>query len=172
MFDDRERHACVCRDNSGGRHHQAEADCVEYPVHGRHPRIGRFSRLNDFAVTPTDLIIHANGLRIGDNCHAFRSTKEICAMSTAKREPMLDYTVSAEMVQGLIDCAVRCGVPRARLARTIQQPPGSKTASTPPARYSAEHIFAFWERVVELSGDPRSEERRVGKECRSRRPEY
>jgi AraC-like DNA-binding protein len=67
---------------------------------------------------------------------------------------MLDYTVSAEMVQGLIDCAVRCGVPRGRLARAIQQPPGSKSASRPPARYSAEHIFALWERVVELSGDP------------------
>jgi len=67
---------------------------------------------------------------------------------------MLDYTVSAEMVQGLIDCAVRCGVPRARLALIVQQPPGSKSAPTPPARYAAEHVFAFWERVVELSGDP------------------
>lgn len=67
-------------------------------------------------------------------------------MPTLQQTSTLDYTVSAEMVQGLIDCAVRCGVPRASLAGMIQQPHGSKSASMPPAHYAAQHVFALWER--------------------------
>jgi hypothetical protein len=57
------------------------------------------------------------------------------------------------MVQGLIECAVRCGVPRSGIANLVHQSRGSKSASMPPARYAAQHVFALWERLVQVSGD-------------------
>jgi AraC-like DNA-binding protein len=75
-------------------------------------------------------------------------------MPPRQQASTLDYTVSAEMVQGLIDCAVRCGVAKTGIASLLRQPGGSKSASMPPARYSAQFLFALWERFVHLSGDP------------------
>jgi len=67
--------------------------------------------------------------------------------------PSLGVTVSADLISGLIDCAARCGVPRARLADMIKPHASAKPASTPPARYSGEHVLKLWDRIVRETGD-------------------
>jgi AraC-like DNA-binding protein len=64
------------------------------------------------------------------------------------------FTVSAELVRGLIDCAERCGIPRFRLADLIDEEAVAKSSLAAPARYAGEHIFKVWDRVNRLSGDP------------------
>jgi AraC-like DNA-binding protein len=66
----------------------------------------------------------------------------------------LGFTVSADLISGLIDCAVQCGVPRTRLADMIKQHESAKPVSAPPARYSGDHILKLWDRIVRETGDP------------------
>ena len=66
--------------------------------------------------------------------------------------PSLGVTVSADLISGLIDCAARCGVPRARLKDMIK-PHASAKPSTPPARYSGEHVLKLWDRIVRETDD-------------------
>jgi AraC-like DNA-binding protein len=68
--------------------------------------------------------------------------------------PAFGFTVSPDLISGLIDCAVQCGVPRGRLADMIKPDGSGKPASTPPARYSGEHVFKLWDRIVRETGDP------------------
>src|SRR5262249_29863801 len=93
-------------------------------------------------MTRCDLIIHANRLTICDNCQRHLQV-ESRAMPLRQQASTLDYTVSAEMVQGLIDCAMLCGVPRTGIANLVHQPRGSKSATMPPARYAAQHVFTL-----------------------------
>jgi AraC-like DNA-binding protein len=66
----------------------------------------------------------------------------------------LGFTVSADLISGLIDCATQCGVPRARLGDMADQDRSAKPASLPPARYSGEHILKLWDRIMRETGDP------------------
>jgi AraC-like DNA-binding protein len=59
------------------------------------------------------------------------------------------FTVSAELIRGLVDCAVKCGQPAARFSDLLQQSGGK-----PQARYGGEHVLKLWDRVLRLSGDP------------------
>jgi AraC-like DNA-binding protein len=63
----------------------------------------------------------------------------------------LGFTVSADLVSGLIDCATQCGVPRARLADMLD--PGGPGRPA-PTRYAGEHILRLWERILRETGDP------------------
>jgi AraC-like DNA-binding protein len=65
----------------------------------------------------------------------------------------LGFTVSADLIHGLIDCAAQCGVPRARLADMTNYA-SAGPASAPPARYAGEHILKLWERILRETGDP------------------
>jgi AraC-like DNA-binding protein len=71
-------------------------------------------------------------------------------MPKSAKQPAPAYTVSAELIRGLIDCARRIGVPR------LESPEvkSASDATASPARFAAEHIFALWERLIRLSGDP------------------
>jgi AraC-like DNA-binding protein len=71
-------------------------------------------------------------------------------MATRAKPLAPAYTVSAELIRGLIDCARRIGVPRLENFE-LGLDPGAAAA---PARFAAEHIFALWERLIRLSGDP------------------
>jgi len=61
------------------------------------------------------------------------------------------YTVSADLVNGVIDCAVHCGMPRERFADLVG---GDGRSTVSPTRFSIEHILKLWDRVNRLSGDP------------------
>ena len=58
------------------------------------------------------------------------------------------FTVSADLIRGLIDCAEKCGLPRARFADLS---PGDGQASK---RYAGDHVVRLWDRVLRLGGDP------------------
>jgi hypothetical protein len=60
------------------------------------------------------------------------------------------FTVSADLIRGLIECAAECGGPPSRFADMVKEERGG----APPSRYAGEHILKLWERVLELSGDP------------------
>lgn len=60
------------------------------------------------------------------------------------------FTVAADVLRGLIECAVICGLPRERF-RDILRKDGDATS---PARYAGERILRLWDRVNSLSGDP------------------
>ena len=60
------------------------------------------------------------------------------------------FTVSADLIRGLIDCAVVCGLPRQRFADMLVD----KGGASGPSRYAGEHILKLWDRVLRLSGDP------------------
>jgi AraC-like DNA-binding protein len=62
------------------------------------------------------------------------------------------FTVSADLLRGLIDCATQCGVPRERLADLIQD--GDGAGGPPPVRYAGEYVLKFWERVLRITEDP------------------
>ncbi len=64
------------------------------------------------------------------------------------------FTVSAELIRGLLDCAERTGIPQARLADLIDEGMLARPASAPPARYAGEHVFKVWDRVNRLTDDP------------------
>jgi AraC-like DNA-binding protein len=68
----------------------------------------------------------------------------------AKRARAASFTVSADLVRGLADCAVRCGVPRAHLA--LPRDIGGRGAGS--LRASGEVVLRLWERIRALSGDP------------------
>lgn len=63
------------------------------------------------------------------------------------------FTLSSDLIRGLIDCAVQCGVPRNQLSDLIANH-GETDRSSTLVRYSAEHGLKFWDRVLRLSGDP------------------
>jgi AraC-like DNA-binding protein len=71
-------------------------------------------------------------------------------MPPTTKRPAPAYTVSADLLRGLIDCAQRIGVPR---SEGLELQPAPDAAASPP-RYAAEHIFALWERLIRLGGDP------------------
>ena len=60
------------------------------------------------------------------------------------------FTVSADLIRGLVDCAVACGLPRSRFADLLARDGGR----APLSRTSGERVLKFWERVQRLSGDP------------------
>src|SRR6476646_4695695 len=68
--------------------------------------------------------------------------------------PPIAFTVSADLIRGLIDCAVQCGVPRDRLADMIDDGSGAERKSPVPVRYSGEHTLRLWDRLLRLTGDP------------------
>jgi AraC-like DNA-binding protein len=72
-------------------------------------------------------------------------------MAEHARAASSGYTVSADLIRGLIDCAVQCGMARSRFADLLKNASG---ASSPRSRYGAEQILKFWERVLRLSEDP------------------
>jgi len=59
------------------------------------------------------------------------------------------FTVSADLIRGLVDCAVLCGLPRSRFADML-----TEKTDRAPSRYAGEHILKIWDRVLKLSGDP------------------
>ena len=67
------------------------------------------------------------------------------------KPPGLGFTVSADLISGLIDCAAQCGVPRARLTDMLDQ---SKLQGPAPTRYAGEHILKLWDRILRETGDP------------------
>jgi AraC-like DNA-binding protein len=60
------------------------------------------------------------------------------------------FTVSADLLHGLIDCAEQCGLPRDRFGDVLRD----KSGRAPPARYSGDRVIRVWDRVLRLSGDP------------------
>jgi len=72
----------------------------------------------------------------------------------ARRSLQSGATVSADLIRGLIDCAVACGVPRARLSDLVRQEAMARQQSASSARYSGALIFRLWERIDRLSNDP------------------
>jgi AraC-like DNA-binding protein len=71
-------------------------------------------------------------------------------MAKRARTAAPGFTVSAELIRGLIDCAATCGLPRARFADLLRD----RDSGASPARYAGQHILKLWERVLRLSGDP------------------
>jgi AraC-like DNA-binding protein len=67
------------------------------------------------------------------------------------RSPQPGYTVSADLLQGMLDCATRCGMTNVGKLRDI---PGTVATGPIAARFSAEHLFALWERLLRIGGDP------------------
>jgi AraC-like DNA-binding protein len=63
---------------------------------------------------------------------------------------MLNYTVSADLIDGVIDCAKRCGVPRAAALRRTSTDRGKAA----PTRFSGQHLAWVWERINRQSDDP------------------
>jgi AraC-like DNA-binding protein len=76
-----------------------------------------------------------------------RSGASLSAMAKRARSPLSGFTVSAELVRGLVDCAARCGVSPASLA-------DAQGANARAPRYSGEVVLKLWERIRALSGDP------------------
>lgn len=71
----------------------------------------------------------------------------------AKTSLMPGYTVSADLVRGLIDCAAMCGVPRRQLARLAVQSTAT-TSTEAESRYLGVFILDLWERIIRLADDP------------------
>jgi AraC-like DNA-binding protein len=63
------------------------------------------------------------------------------------------FTVSADLIRGLIDCASRCGIPRRTLVGAIKADEASR-GSPSSGRYPGEYILKLWERILRISGDP------------------
>ena len=63
------------------------------------------------------------------------------------------FTVSADLIRGLIDCASRCGISRRALAGAIKadEPTGGSPDS---GRYPGDYVLKLWERIGRISGDP------------------
>ena len=59
------------------------------------------------------------------------------------------FTVSADLIRGLIDCAEKCGLRRARFADMLMDDGGQLS----PSRYAGTHVVKVWDRVLRLSGD-------------------
>jgi AraC-like DNA-binding protein len=59
------------------------------------------------------------------------------------------FTVSADLIRGLVDCALACGLPRARFADLT---PGDDDRS--PSRYAGDYVLELWRRVIEESDNP------------------
>src|SRR5262249_43299423 len=87
------------------------------------------------------------------------------------------FTVSADLIRGLIDCAAQCGVPRPRLTDMVICNGSAKPASSPPARYSGDIAFllgyseesAFSRAYKSWTGRPPSETHSRGAPTLSRR---
>ena len=63
-----------------------------------------------------------------------------------------NFTVSADLIRGIVDCAERCGVARNRLSDMIDRD-GTATAKS-SARYSGVHILKLWDRILRETNDP------------------
>ena len=68
--------------------------------------------------------------------------------------PAGGFTVSADLIRGIIDCAEQCGVAHSRLSDMISRGRSDTTSSAPPVRYFGEHILKLWDRIMRESGDP------------------
>jgi AraC-like DNA-binding protein len=69
----------------------------------------------------------------------------------AKRMPQVpEFTVSGELIRGLVDCAAKCGLPRARFADLLAE----GGAGPPRSRVAGHLVLKLWERVQRLSDDP------------------
>jgi hypothetical protein len=65
----------------------------------------------------------------------------------------LGFTVSADLIRGIIDCAVRCGIPRSRLADLLHEEGAGKPAMA-TTRYAGGHILKLWDRILRETRDP------------------
>lgn len=74
-------------------------------------------------------------------------------MSDPRQSTPFGHTVSADLVQGLVECASCCGVSIANPPSDGQSHAKTQAAWVPP-RYSLEYLLDLWERVTRLSGDP------------------
>jgi len=63
------------------------------------------------------------------------------------------YTVSSGVVRGIVECAVKCGVPFAALER-FADVDAVAAEGRKDERYSGEVPFRLWERIVQSSRDP------------------
>jgi len=63
------------------------------------------------------------------------------------------FTVSADLIRGLIDCASRCGIPRRTLVGAMKADETNR-GSLGSGRYPGEYILKLWERIGRISGDP------------------
>jgi AraC-like DNA-binding protein len=73
---------------------------------------------------------------------------------TRPTSPELGFTVSADLIRGLIECAVQCGVARSRLTDFIDWNASAYPLAKPPARYPGSHIIKLWDRILRETGDP------------------
>jgi AraC-like DNA-binding protein len=64
------------------------------------------------------------------------------------------FTVSTELVRGIVDCAGKCGLPQSRFSDLINLDSPGKPAASPPTRYSGEVIVKLWDRIRRETGDP------------------
>src|SRR5215470_13779827 len=99
-------------------------------------------------------------LHLDDACQSFDNLRQPVdqgSRATAIAQaapPVSGFTVSADLIRGLVDCATRCGVARARLCDMINGDRSPACASSPPTRYSGGHILKLWDRIVRETGDP------------------
>ncbi len=64
------------------------------------------------------------------------------------------FTVSSDLIRGLIDCAAQCGVPRSQLADMIGDDSGAERKPSTLVRFSGEHTLKLWDRILRLTNDP------------------
>jgi AraC-like DNA-binding protein len=96
-------------------------------------------------------------LTAGANRLTIRASYRSGGPATVMGQPLpsaLGFTVSADLIRGLIACASECGVPRARLADLIDQDASAASATQVPIRYSGEHILKLWDRILRETKDP------------------
>jgi AraC-like DNA-binding protein len=71
-------------------------------------------------------------------------------MASRAQSPSIGFTVSADLVRGLIECAVKTGLPADRFTDLAPESHGVPA----PLRFAAAHVLRLWDRVLRLSGDP------------------
>jgi AraC-like DNA-binding protein len=71
-------------------------------------------------------------------------------MAASRSSTPSDFTVSADLITGIVDCAVKCGLPRARFDDLINSDPNARR----PTRYAGAYIVRVWERVARVADDP------------------
>lgn len=59
------------------------------------------------------------------------------------------YTVSADLIRGLIECAGKCGIAPGPIANAL-----GESLAAGSERYSSANLFRLWEQLIRVSGDP------------------
>jgi len=63
----------------------------------------------------------------------------------------LGFTVSTDLVRGLIDCLMQCGLERSAFDDVLQD---EQRGPSPTARFAGERHLKLWERILRVSQDP------------------